>query len=126
MWIAGLSRGLAGRCRIFGGDFTDANALASLLTVEGLLFAALSLAASLSTPGSRVRSLPVKAHHLGYIAAGFLTVVAVGAGAAWWTLFALDWPGTFRGDAVAIALAAAIIGQPALSWAAALGLRPKT
>ena len=73
-----------------------------------------------------MRSLPVQAHTLGFIAAGFLSIVAVGAGAAWWTLFALDWPGSFRGDAVAIALAAAIVGQPGLAWAAAFGLKPKT
>jgi hypothetical protein len=110
---------------MFGGQFTNANALASLLTVESLLFAALSLATSLSTPGTRVRDLPLPAPVLGLLAASFLTIVAFGAAMAWWSIFVVDWPRDFRGNAVAIALATAIVGQPAFAWAAARGLRAR-
>jgi len=108
---------------MFGGEFTDANALASLLTVESLLFAALSIAASLSVPASRVRALPLPAQVLGLLAAGFLSIVAFGAAMAWWSIFAVDWPNSFRESTVAITLAIAILGQPVFAWGVACGLR---
>jgi len=108
---------------MFGGEFTDANALASLLTVESLLFAALSLAASLSVPGKRVPA--VSPQVLGFLAAGFLSIVAFGAAMAWWSIFAADWPNSFRSSAVAITLAIAILGQPVFAWGVAFGLRPR-
>jgi sterol desaturase/sphingolipid hydroxylase (fatty acid hydroxylase superfamily) len=105
--------------------FTDANALATLLTVEGLLFAAVSVALSLSNPGSRVRDTPIAPKTLGYLAATFLSLVAFGALMAWWTIFAVDWPCGFRNSVIALTIGIAIVGQPAFAWAIALGLRTK-
>jgi hypothetical protein len=110
---------------MFGGDFTDANALASLLTVESLLFAALSVAVTLSNPGSRPRDLRVQPVTLGYLAVGFLGLVAFGAFMAWWSIFATDWPCSFRGSVIAGTLALAILGQPLFAWLIASGLRRK-
>lgn len=110
---------------MFGGEFTDANALSTLLTIEGLLFAALSAALGLSNPGSRIRDLPIPAHALGYLAATFLSLVAFGALMAWWSIFAVDWPCSFRGASIAGTIAFAIVGQPVLAWIVARGLRER-
>jgi len=110
---------------VFGGDFTDANALSALLTVESLLLTGLGFAVSLSGPDTRVRDLPVPTFVLGYIATGFLSAVAFGALMAWWNIFVTAWPGDFRGSIIAGSLALAIVGQPLFAWSIARGLRPK-
>lgn len=107
---------------MFGGEFTDANALSALLTVESLLFATLSVAVSFSKPGNRIPNLPVKPETLGHIAAAFISIIAFGALMAWWNIFVESWPCSFRGSVIALALGLAIVGQPLLAWAIARGL----
>ncbi|HET9197130.1 MAG TPA: hypothetical protein VFN92_02605 [Solirubrobacterales bacterium] len=110
---------------MFGGEFTDANALSALLTVESLLFATLSVAVSFSKPGSRIPNLPLAPQQLGYFAAGFISIIAFGALMAWWSIFTEPWPCEFRGSVIALAIGLAIIGQPIFAWAIARGLGAK-
>lgn len=107
--------------------FTYTNALGALLTTEGLLFAALGLAANLSTAGGRrVRRLPVSGQVLGGVAVGALVIVALGATAAWLKVFASDFPSELSGVVIAVALIVAIVVQPTLAVLLGLGLRTAT
>src|SRR3954454_17299579 len=104
--------------------FTLTNALASLLTTESLLFAALGLAANLSTPGGRrIRRLPVSAHLLGRGAVGAFIVIAAGAAAAWLQIFLSDFPSRPADVVIAVSLIVAIVIQPVLAVVLGLGLR---
>ncbi len=103
---------------------TFSGALTALLTTESLLFAALNLAASLSTPGGRrIRRLPLPGRVIGGGAVGALILVAVGALAAWAELFLCDFPTALSGILIAVALLVAIVAQPVLAVLLALGLR---
>jgi hypothetical protein len=106
------------------GQFTDANALTALLTVESLLFAALGLTAALATPGTRVRKLPT-ARTLGFVVASFITLVAAGGMLAWSTIYLDHWPCDIRRSLIALVLGLAILGQPLLCWVLARGLGHK-
>ena len=106
-------------------DFSDANALSSLLTVESLLFAALALTGSLSAPSAGVRNLALKPKTLGYIVAGFISAVAFGALMAWTKIFLEPGSCDFRRNVIAFVLLIAIVGQPVLSWVLARGLGHK-
>jgi hypothetical protein len=107
-----------------GDQFTLANALATLLTTESLLFAALALAANLSTPGGRsIRNLPVPGEALGAAAVAVLVLVAVGAVTAWGKIFLSDLPGSADEIVICVALLVAIVAQPVLAILLALGLR---
>jgi hypothetical protein len=105
--------------------FTNANALATLLTTEGLLFAALGLAANLSEAGKRrLPKLPVPGAILGGAAVAVLAVVALGAVAAWTRIFVCEgFPGSFTGAVIAGTLLLAIVAQPVLATLLGLGLR---
>jgi len=107
------------------GEFTEVNAFTALLTAESLFFAVLSVVVSLSRPGRDVPDLPVRAINLGYAAVGFLAIVALGALAAWWGIFAHDWPCSLRGNAIAAAIALAVVGQPIFAAIIVRGLRSK-
>ena len=72
--------------------FTHTDALVVLLTVEALLLAALSLALSLTGQEKLVRDLPVGPFWIALFSTVALWVVALGAGAAWWAIFAKGWP----------------------------------
>jgi hypothetical protein len=96
-----------------------------LLTVESLLLATLGLAVGLAEPGRRARSLVIQASTLGQIAAGFLSLIAVGAIFAWGRIFLEDWPCSFSGSAIAMTIGLAILGQPVFAWVIALGMRAK-
>jgi hypothetical protein len=97
-------------------------ALGTLLTVESLLFAALSVAVSLSAPTSAIRNLRIEPRALGSIASTFLSVVALGAFLCWTGIFLDDWPSNWRGSLIAFITAAAIVGQPIFAWVIARGL----
>lgn len=106
-------------------DFRYTDALVALLTVETLAFSALVVAVSFSIPSNRIPNLPVKLTTFGILGAGFVTVVAVGAGTSWLGLFHKDWPDGFYNAVISSALALAIVGQPVFAWMIAAGLRPK-
>ena len=99
------------------GQFTVANALSILLTTEGLLFAALSLAASLSAPDSRrgSRLKPTTAARLGKAAVALLSLVAFGAFVAWFEIIQNNSPGSFLECLVMFCILGAILAQPVLA-----------
>ena len=106
------------------GAFTFTNALATSLTTEGLLFAALSLTASLWAPSGKMRRFAVRAEYLAVGAVLLLFFVAAGALVAWWHVFiTLGWPDTFPERVAAISMAAAIALHPVLAALLATGLR---
>jgi hypothetical protein len=96
--------------------------LGTLLTVESLLFASISVTVGLSAPGGSIRNLQISPRTLASWAAGFLGVVAVAAFLCWTGVFLDHWPDNWRGALVAFIIAAAIIGQPALAWVIARGI----
>jgi len=109
-----------------GDQFTFANALATLLTTESLLFAALALAANLSTPGGRrIRDLPVSGEALGAASVAVLALVAVGAVTAWGNIFLSPFPGRLDEIVICVSLLVAIVAQPVLATLLALGLRTR-
>src|SRR5689334_10793382 len=104
-------------------EFTNANALSTLLTTEGLLFAALALAVNLLTPSRRPPKLPVPAKLIGYFAAGVLVVVAIGAAFAWGQIYTGGHLRDFSSVVEAGSMLVAIAAQPVLAVLLALGLR---
>lgn len=107
-----------------GDGFTVANALATLLTTESLLFAAFGVAANFSTVGGRrLRKLLVPGEVLGGAAVLVLALVALGAVTAWSKVFLPEFPNAFDDIVIAVALLLAIIAQPVLALLLALGLR---
>jgi hypothetical protein len=97
--------------------FTPGNALATLLTVESLLFAALLGAVSLSSARVFAVSPRAAARTLARGVAAVLTGVAVGAGFAWARIFiAESWPARVDEQVPAIGIALGIVAQPVIAW----------
>jgi ABC-type uncharacterized transport system permease subunit len=107
---------------LFSGGYSDAMALGTLLTVESLLFASISVAVGLSAPGGAIRNLQVSPRALATAAACFLGLVAVAAFLCWTGVFIDHWPANWRGALIAFIIAGAIIGQPVLAWIIARGI----
>jgi hypothetical protein len=106
------------------GRFTVADALGTLLTVEGLLFAAFALSVTLAGPSERPRAWLIPAPVLAGIAVAALVVVAAGAGSAWERIFVRNgFPVDFSRRIIAIAILTALIVQPLLAFLLAMGLR---
>lgn len=108
---------------------TDFGVLSLLLTTASLLFAALTLSASLSAGSSLAfgarTSVPPAA--LAFTAAGVLSTVAAAAVLAWTDLFlGSDWPSGWNGRLEAVALLVAIVAQPSIALLIAVGIwRPR-
>jgi hypothetical protein len=106
-------------------SFSHGDSLGLLLSVEGFMFAAISLAVTLGvadqTRQPRHPRLDPEALLLG--AAGVLCLVGVGALVAWLSIFA---GGSYRGHAEAVeagALLLAVLGQPAIALLLTLAAR---
>ena len=103
----------------------DGDLLAVLITAEGLLFAALAVGVTLQTlaPGTFLPAFVKK----GWLAFSIFLVtllVATGAGATWWQIYAHDFPQPwFASLAGPVALGAAIVAQPILAFGIWLGMR---
>ena len=108
-----------------GGQFSDAAAFATLLTVENFLFAALGVALNLSSPQAQLRTMVVSAKTLGYAIAAFLTMIGLAAVLMWTSVFADPWPSDCRGAAVAILVLLTIVGEVVFAWIIALAINPK-
>jgi hypothetical protein len=106
-------------------QISDAEALTVLLTAESLILVVLSAAIAFSQPGRRVSALPLSAFHLGLGAVGLLTIVAAGGLLAWIGVYANHWPCSMRQDFIAVAIMAAIVGQPVFAAVIAKGLKAK-
>lgn len=103
-------------------ELQPADALILLLTIETLLFTALSIVLSLNDVRGRVPNLPLRPKQLGYCAVGLVAVVGCGGLAAWASLFASPWPTNFTRGAEAAATLVGIIAQPIAGWVVARGL----
>jgi hypothetical protein len=103
--------------------FSKANTLSSLLTTEGLLFAALSISVSLAASSTFGPKTIVAPSMLAFIAAGVLTVVASAAVLAWTDIFAgSSWPAGWNARLEALALLFAILVQPLVALVIAVGI----
>lgn len=109
-----------------GQEITDPEALAILLTAESLIFAVLSAVIAFAQPGNRVPDLPASAFTLGVAAVVLLAFVAFGALMAWVGIYADNWPCSFRGNAIAIAIVIAVVSQPIFATVITRGLRSKS
>ena len=105
-------------------SFSYTDALTILLTSETLVFAALAVVVSFALPSTRVPNLPVSVPVLGFIAVAFVGVIGFGAFLAWWSTFVNHWPKHFQGEAIAVTIAVAVVGQPIFALLLALGLKP--
>lgn len=107
---------------VMSQPFTSANALTTLLTVESLMFSALTVAVALSSNrGAPTRLLP-EARRLAIAAAIVLTVIAFGATVAWCDTF-LRGDASFTRLAPAICIVVGILTQPGFAWRLAFSLR---
>lgn len=106
------------------GEFTATEALSILLTTESLLFAALSLTASLSAPGGRgARIPPRRGAILGGLAVLILALVALGASLAWFQIVQNNAPTGVAQCIIVYCILIAIISQPILAFLLLRGLR---
>ena len=95
--------------------FTPTNALTTLLTVESLVFSVLNVALALSASTSLPRRARPEARLLALSSAALVTVLGLGAAAAWWRLFADDWPSRLDEQLPVVCLAAGIAAQPIIA-----------
>lgn len=102
---------------------TDAQALSTLLVVEGFLLAAISLAITLDAPNQvRPRSFRViKPTHIVRGAACVLVVLAIGAVSAWCQIFTGGEFEGFTRAVIAGALLLAVVVQPVIAVLLAFG-----
>jgi hypothetical protein len=107
-------------------DYLSAgDALTILLTTETLLFAALALAADLSSPAGGVRSWIIPPRILAFVAIIAHLVVATGAGFAWAQIYIPNFPTHLPDQVIAASLIAAIGIQPFLTLFLGVGLRTR-
>ena len=104
-------------------SFTFTDGLTILLTSETLVFAALAVVVTFALPSNRIPRLPLSVAWMGVLVVLFVALIAFGALMAWWSTFIDHWPAHFQGRAVAVVLAAAIVGQPLFAFLLACGLR---
>ena len=104
--------------------FTSASALTTLLTVESLMFAALSVAIALSSSRGGPRRLLPQARSMAAQVAGVLTVVGFGASVAWLDIFARDGLFELTRLVPGMCIAVGIVAQPIFAWRLAMSLRP--
>ena len=103
-------------------SFGPAEALTILLTVEGLLLAALSISSALAGETKSGRQLVSSAFRFGLLTAMVISAVALGAASAWSQLFEgrLSDGWAFLPS---LALAIGIVAQPLFALWIALSLR---
>lgn len=104
----------------------DAQALSTMLTVEGFLLATVSLAATLGTPGRRrPAAMPIKPASLALGAAGVSALVGSAGIAAWFGLYGQGEILPFRQWWIAAIALVALVAQPVVAVVLALGTRSK-
>ena len=95
---------------------STADALMTLLTVESLLFTALSVGVALAGATEFGRNLPTSATFYAGSIAFVITLLAVGAGAAWLGAYADSWPSDGREVVAALAIAVGIVAEVVFAW----------
>lgn len=104
-------------------ELSNSDALIALITVEGLLFAALAVSVTLAGETKTGRPKIVRGSKLAWGIAGTIFVVSFGAMMAWLEVFAGHCPSGFRGNVIATAIAVGIVVQPVLAGWIASGVR---
>jgi hypothetical protein len=105
-------------------ELTHGQTLTTLLTVESLIFAALSVGITVTTPVAGGRSPYLATGRLARRIALTLTAVAFAAGLAWWQVFTEPaFPRGFFRWAEAVGVVVAIMAQPYFAWRLALGAK---
>lgn len=94
-------------------ELAPADVLPLLLTTESLMFAALGIAVTRSA-GRGEKRLPVRT--IAVLLSLILSLIAFGAGEAWWELFGHGQIDGFVDGAEGIALMGGIAGQPIVAW----------
>ncbi len=97
-------------------------ALATLLTVESLLFATFGIAIGLSAATQVRRSLVPLAKRLAFVGAIVLTLIAITAGLEWWQSFITGDHLSVEIVALAIGSAAGLVAPPGFAWLIARAL----
>jgi hypothetical protein len=93
-------------------SFTAAQSLTLLLTTESLLFAALSISVTLSSPTLGGRGITRR--DVFRLAAAVVTVlgfIAIAAGFAWWQIFGDNWPTGWLSRIEGIGIAVGIVAE---------------
>ena len=101
------------------------DALVVLLTVEALVFTALAVLMSLSATPGRVPALPMSVVRLGVCAAVVVSLIAVGAFAAWLSIFTAPFVSSITGITEAVAVLIGILAQPVFAFIFACGLQSR-
>lgn len=96
-------------------SLSDSDALLGLITIEGLLFAALAVSVSLAGEFKTGKPKIVRGPKLAWAISATIAVVSFGAMMAWAELFLEPCPDGFRDFTVSITFAAGIIVQPFLA-----------
>jgi HD-GYP domain-containing protein (c-di-GMP phosphodiesterase class II) len=98
-------------------------ALTSLLTVEGLLFATFGIAIGLSASTQASKSLTPLSRQLATAGAIVLTLIGLTAGVEWWESFVAGHEVNVALIAVALGTAVGIVAPPGLAWLVVRALR---
>ncbi len=106
-----------------GAQLSNSDALIALVTVEGLLFAALAVSVTLAGETKTGRPKIVRGAKLAWAIAGTIFLISFGAMMAWLELFASHCPSGFRANAIAAMIAVGIVVQPGLAGWIASGVR---
>jgi len=95
----------------------------SLLTVEGLFFAATSIAIGFTGSSQFGPAMSLSPRALANCSAAMLAIIAIATVVAWSGVFAgSHWPPSCDARFAAVALLFAIAAQPAISVAVAIGI----
>ncbi|HYP56031.1 MAG TPA: hypothetical protein VEQ41_07000 [Solirubrobacterales bacterium] len=106
-----------------GADITSGEALTIVLTVQSLLFAALSIAAVLGEETEYGRALPTDAFSLAMAIALVVSFLGLGAVAAWWDAFITPVPKNIGAWITAVSIPVATVAESAFAWWIALAQR---
>jgi hypothetical protein len=102
-------------------EISVTDALILLLTVEALLFAGLAVSVTLAGPSEFGGPPAVRGARLAWTITAVIALLSFGAAMAWLDLYVghARWPGGFRAQAIAIAIAIGIVSPPVLgAWIA--------
>lgn len=95
----------------------------TLLTVESLLFAALSVGVALAETTEFGRPLPTSAAFYAGSIAFVITLLAAGAGAAWFGAYTAPGPSGVQEIVAASAIAVGILAEVVFAWWIVLAVR---
>lgn len=102
--------------------FDASDALPLLLTTEALLLTAFGISVALTQRVAGGHGPTLARGYLACAVSVAITVAAVGAGAAWWDVYADPWPEGVTSIVQAAAIGVGIAVQPIFGWWVALSV----